>query len=166
MSTTHPLFYLAVTREFFYAVKPKFVVLSFFEGNDLAQLVDVEVRGANSRLRAYLDPNFAQGLVTARDAIQIAASRKVEQWWPAIEAAKRPQVEWTSLWRLRQLRQAMASVAEFKTARYDDGDIRKGLDLLRVILMQMKAEVEDRGGAQLLFYTFRSRGGFAAAFQP
>jgi len=62
-----PLLELATLREYARPIRPQVVLWCYFEGNDLDELV-AEAQGS-SRLMAYLETGFSQGLLGKQDVI-------------------------------------------------------------------------------------------------
>ena len=141
---TSTLSQLAVLREHARPLRPDWVVLVYFEGNDLA---DLHREAASPLLQSYLDPAFSQHLIDRQANVDALLARFFEQGIEVQRAAldqRRLQIRVARFVKLSLLRRRLNL-----TARPPPID---SLPLLRRLLTQIKQETEGWGGRLMLVY--------------
>jgi hypothetical protein len=139
-----PLSELGTLVEYGRILKPKLVVWTYFEGNDLAKDLGREMETAI--LPRYLAAAFTQDLYARRNAIDRAIEAYLAQ--PPVPtkvpgSARRPGLSWASVARLEYLRTALGMSYGYRTR-----DLR---DFARV-LARAKEEVNAWGGRLVFAY--------------
>jgi hypothetical protein len=152
---------LATLKDYVPALKPKFVLWFFYEGNDLGDLI---YERQSPLLMRYLEGNFSQALCGRQPEIDQALANYIEAEKAAHVVPQRPGTMVETGGRGRHLLEAVVKLDALRqrlglvygdssqSSQYTESDIRVTMDLLDRALRQAKATVDTWGGKLYFVY--------------
>ena len=156
-----PLNTLATLKDYVPALKPKFVLWFFYEGNDIGDLL---YERQSPLLMRYLEGNFSQTLLGRQAEIDRALAAYIEREKAASAVPQRPRTMAETMGRARHLLGSLIKLNALRqrfglvygdfsqSSQYMGSDVNAMMDLLDRALREAKATVDTWGGRLYFVY--------------